>query len=116
MIDGNLENFATIVFAENESAEARISIFKELSPYAGNFFSGFELATTSLHSTALKNAVTLNFYLDDELIQSSTGADLAFSLVSSTLAGGYYKHLIGTISPSEFDEIQIVFPIHLLCL
>ena len=100
-IDADPNNYATM--SALVAGAASLSVKDEVSSYPANTYVGFDIDHTTILSLELLNSITINTYLDGDLVESHTGAGqlAAVGLLSSSASR------VGFLTTEEFDEVEI---------
>ncbi|MCE7042807.1 T9SS type A sorting domain-containing protein [Dyadobacter sp. CY312] len=98
---------ASLIMVGGAAATSSISVANAIATYPAGTFAGFDIKSSSLFSASVAGSITISLWNDGVKVQDGTGTALLAAASSDVLTGGDDRQIVGIISKTSFDEIQL---------
>ncbi|MCB0647883.1 MAG: hypothetical protein KDC49_14540, partial [Saprospiraceae bacterium] len=108
VIDANTSNFATLVLAAGVATSASFAVADPTTVYQAGTYAGFDLEYATVLSANVLSSATIELYLDDAMVQSTTGNGLIVGAVTDLFTGSV-RQTVGLTAQNNFNKVKIIF-------
>ena len=106
ILDANKSNYTTINKPTGGLASTvMIAVEKHLSKFGANTFAGFDLETVGLVDVGVLDAIKVELYRNDTLVQSAIGGELVNIGIPLIIGSG--RRTVGMLAKQPYDEIRL---------
>ncbi len=107
IINNDNSDYATIEMTAGVLATSSVGISDALTTYPAGSFAGFDIQFLNLATTDAWGSLNIHLYNNGTLVQSGDGLNLLAGVTTDLIAGAYQRQVVGIISNTDFDEIQL---------
>ncbi len=107
-IDNDPSSYATMQLGASVGSGLGFSMANGFGDFPKDTYIGFDIETLDVAQASAFEQNKIELYQNGNLVQTSTGTQLAGGLSTAAVAGGFQRLIIGTVAHVPFDEVRYV--------